>query len=240
MNELVKLEPLIDADGIVYRCGLADKTQEEPVEYTLHTVKLFVEGLLANFDMKDGATLFLTGDGNFREQIATIKPYKGNRDLSKRPVYFKEIREYLVHKYNAQVVYGEEADDALAQAQWLRKDRGTVICTVDKDLLYGVPGWSFNYRNNKLCYTKKADADRFLFRQMLEGDTSDNIPGINRIGPKSVDKIFEELDYDIDRIRERVQQLYQKQYGSEWTGAYEEVGNLLWIRRERGQQCPLL
>lgn len=239
-NDLSKLEPLIDADSIVYRCGLADRDQTEPLEYTLHTVKEFISSLLDPFDMKDGATFYLTGSGNYREEMATIKPYKGNRNIKKRPVHFKEIRDYLVKYYDANVIHGQEADDELAQVQWSRKDRGTVICTIDKDLLYGVPGWSYNYRKNILNYTKRSEADLFLFRQMLEGDSSDNIPGIDRVGPKTVDKLFESLDNDIDAVRPAVQDMYKKQYNQDWQGAYEEVGNLLWIRREKGKACPLL
>jgi 5'-3' exonuclease len=75
---------------------------------------------------------------------------------------------------------------------------------------------------------------------MLEGDTSDNIPGINKVGPKTVAKWFGELDGDMDKIRELVQQQYQKQYGEDWRSAYEEVASLLWMRRVKDKECPFL
>lgn len=40
-----KLVPVIDSDIIVYRCGLVDKEQTEPLSYTLHTVKQAVGGI---------------------------------------------------------------------------------------------------------------------------------------------------------------------------------------------------
>ena len=231
---------LVDGDLIVYRVGLADKTQEEPLSYTLHSVKTFVESILSNFSRREEAKLFLTGKGNYRDTMATIKPYKGNRDPSKRPVYFDEIREYLTEYHGAVVVQGQEADDAIAQAQWEAKDKSTVICSIDKDLLNGVPGWSFNYIKGVVKYTTLAEANLFLFRQMLEGDTSDNIPGIDKVGPKTVDKLFKGKEHDLEQIKQVVKGLYAKQYGSAWEQAYTEVGNLLWIRRTEGESCPLL
>jgi 5'-3' exonuclease len=75
---------------------------------------------------------------------------------------------------------------------------------------------------------------------MLEGDSSDNIPGINKVGPKTVDKIFAAKQNNINTIRDEVKELYKKQYGDSWYSAYTEVGNLLWIRRIKDQPCPLL
>ena len=84
-----------------------------------------------------------------------------------------------------------------------------------------------------------SDANKFFFWQMLNGDTSDNIPGIKGVGPKTIAKLFEGID-DVESLRSIVQEQYAKQYGVDWQQAYLEVGNLLWMIRVDGKECPLL
>ena len=138
------------------------------------------------------------------------------------------------------MIQGQEADDAIAQMQWAHKDKSTCAVTIDKDILYGVPGYNFNWVKGELGYTSLPAANAFLFRQMLQGDSSDNIPGINKVGPKTIDKLFAGKEENIDALREIVKSMYRNQYGRTWEQAYYEVGNLLWIRRELGVECPLL
>lgn len=255
------LRPIIDGDPIVYRAGFAadgqlkkeykeqhpDATDEEvkqvlqSVDYrgiALHNTNEMLEGICARFQGQP--SLYLTGSGNFREQMATILPYKGNRDPAHKPKYYREIKDHMVAKWGAEVVQGIEADDALATEQWANKDRSTVICTIDKDLLFGVPGFNYNYVKQLVAYTNVKDANLFLFRQMLEGDRTDNIPGITGLGPKRIDRLFADLDNDIDKVREMVKQKYKEHYGEQAEAAYAEVGELLWIRRIPNLGCPLL
>lgn len=251
--------PLIDADPIVYRAGFAadsqikkefkeanpDATPEEckealaAVEYSgiaCYNADQMVEGIVARF--KGEPSVYLTGSGNFREHIATILPYKGNRDPTHKPKYFKEIKHRLTDRWRAITVDGCEADDAVATAQWAAKDRSTVICTIDKDLDQ-VPGWHYNYVKEILYDVSVSDANKFFFWQMLNGDSSDNIPGIKGVGPKTIAKLFEGID-DTEQLRSIVQHEYAKQYGTDWEKAYLEVGNLLWMIRVDGKECPLL
>ena len=125
--------------------------------------------------------LFLTGGGNFRETLATIKPYKGNRDRSTRPFWYKEIRTYLVDRWGAEVVEGMEADDAVSILQWNGEDGSTIICTIDKDL-ENVPGHFYNYHKKEARYISLPEATRNFYRQIIVGDASDNIPGCYKKG----------------------------------------------------------
>lgn len=85
---------------------------------------------------------YLTGDGNFRHDIAKQAPYKGNRKQP-RPYHYKNVTEYLKFKYNATVVDGMEADDMLAIRQTELGDK-SVIVSRDKDLRM-VKGWHYGY-----------------------------------------------------------------------------------------------
>lgn len=260
---LEHLRPLIDCDPLVYACGFSADSQikkewlenvpddcpvdEDELKHDVanldylwmatSNVRQSIDNIYARF--KGEPSHYLTGHGNFRESLATIKPYKGNRDPTHKPKYYKELKRFLIEEYGAVVVEGQEADDALAQEHWSAKG-GTVLCSIDKDILFGLPGWSYNYRKEEVRNTPVAEANLFHFRQLLEGDSSDNIPGINRVGPKTIDKWFDELGYDLDKIRERVHQQYQKQYGEEWREAIQECSDLLWLRRIEGKGCPFL
>lgn len=61
----------------------------------------------------DGFSFFLTGRGNFRDQIATRVAYKSNRKQPK-PYHFANVRHYLIGQYQARVANGWEADDELS------------------------------------------------------------------------------------------------------------------------------
>jgi 5'-3' exonuclease len=234
---LKALNPILDLDIIVYKCGFAVK-DHEPTSHALQNVKTTISRILDNFPERTWEKMFLSGNTNFREHIATIKEYKANR-TKPRPRDYVAIREYMVKEWGAVVTDGQEADDAIGIEQFKHKDKSTVIVTIDKDLMM-IPGWHFDWTKNKMTYVDRHNADINLFRQMIEGDTSDHIPGIDGLGKVKTQKIIDECGGDIERLRNKVKELYAKQYGATWQEAYEEVGGLLWIRREEGQVCPLL
>lgn len=260
-EDLKLLTPLVDGDILLYRCGFAADSQikkqykesnpESPSEevkdyvdsveylsFALGNTKSVMEEFVSLFD-RDTMETYLTGHGNFREQVATILPYKGNRDPAAKPKYYREIKEYLLDHWNAILVHGREADDALGCRQWAAKDRSTIICSIDKDLDM-IPGHHYNFVKNQYYYVPKSWADNRIFVQMLVGDRTDNIPGIKGIGDIRATKILEECGNDRDRMKLAVQRLYKDQYGSEWERYYEEVASLLWIQREEGKECPFI
>jgi hypothetical protein len=223
-------------------------TQEEideilrETDYTGHAlqnVKTVIENVLERFH--PDCTIFIQGEGNFRDEIATIKPYKGNRS-SHKPKYFVEIKDYLIDRWKAIQVNSQETDDAIGILQMDNTDKYSVIVSNDKDLMT-IPGWHYNWVRDELAYQTMQNANKFFWWQMLVGDTTDNIPGIAGIGPKTADKLFK--DQSVEECRRIVQEQYQRQYGEGWELAYREIGTLLYILRHpthRPDQkgCPLL
>jgi len=124
--------------------------------------------------------IYLSGKSNFRYDIATTKPYKGNRATMVRPQFLNACREYLVEHCNAMIVEGFEADDAIATDMTLN---GAFHCGVDKDILQ-IAGRHYNYVKNEWIDISEEQATINLYRQILKGDTSDNIPGLPRVGDK--------------------------------------------------------
>ena len=80
-----------------------------------------------------------------------------------------------------------EADDILGMLA--APDR--VMVTIDKDLRT-VAGWHYNPDKEDFpVRVTPAEADRFLFKQWLMGDSTDNIKGCPAIGPKKADAFLD-------------------------------------------------
>lgn len=168
-----------------------------------------------NIDLRDvRALVYLTGKGNFRERIATVKPYKGNRDASHKPALYEEIRQYLIDHHDAIVVDGIEADDAVAIACW-DNPSDTCICTIDKDLDQ-VPGYHYNYGGSEHAWymVDPDEADRFFYKQILMGDVTDNICGCYQIGKRAANAIVDEFvlahGWDHAELWRTIVRIYEK------------------------------
>ena len=115
----------------------------DPIENCLHSVKHTIDFIRRRCKSKK-YVIYLTGKNNFREKLATIKKYKGNRpDL--KPTHYKDITDYLINVHGAIVIDGMEADDAMAIYQSAMPN--TCIVSTDKDLKQ-IPGWHFNFVND--------------------------------------------------------------------------------------------
>lgn len=226
------LVPLVDADIIIYRCGFASK-EHEPLSHTLQSAKTVLEAIYDTFPAATDRKVYLTGRGNFRDKLATIKVYKGNRDPLHRPEYYDELREYITEFHKAIVVDGMEADDALGLEQWKNKDRSTCIVSIDKDLLC-IPGWHFNWVKGIMHYQTLAEANKMFWMQVITGDTTDNIQGIPGVGPKGAEKIMAGTDGTWTDMYARVFQAYETKFGAEALFHFHENASLLWIMREEG------
>lgn len=249
--DLSRLEPLCDIDSIVYAAGFGadsqvvkgfmetlgcdrDKAvelaaQEDYLSHALGNAKQMVQDAISEFD-RDKARFFLTGGGNYREQIATLAPYKGNR-TNRKPKYYKELRDYLVRQWGAEVVEGMEADDMVSILQYARKDRGTVIVSIDKDLS-NTPGYAYNPRKKDFRYITLPEADTNFWKQVATGDRTDNILGLDKIGPKTVEKAMADAGGDLEKFKDWIKRGYDKQYRDEGPHAMWENATLLWMQRK--------
>jgi hypothetical protein len=213
------------------------------VKQSLRDIEQHVAEYLATQGQEIGEfRIFLTGTDNFRDKVATIKKYKGNRDKSIRPYWYQEIRNYLENRWGAEVVNGMEADDAVSILQWQAEEGGTIICTIDKDL-ENVPGHFYNYATKEAKYISYPEGMLHFYRQMITGDSTDNIPGCHLIGKKGAEKILDKyttekdmwlkvLDTYIENIR-----AYPEHHAPHTTarGSAIENGILLWMLTEEDE-----
>ena len=174
------MKALIDADIVAYR--VACTLQEDDAEdFVYARAEDLVDQILVNTEATE-YRLFLTGKDNFRY---TIYPeYKAHRPKEK-PFWLEKCRQYLIATFNAEVVSGQEADDAMGIAQ----TEDTVICSIDKDLLM-IPGRHYNFVKDEYIEISPEKAMRNFYTQCLTGDRSDNIKGIEKIGPKKAEKLL--------------------------------------------------
>tara|TARA_A100000171_G_scaffold53092_1_gene76735 strand:+ start:11278 stop:12198 length:921 start_codon:yes stop_codon:yes gene_type:complete len=189
--------------------------------------------------------LFLSpSDGsNFRNHIVTIPGPKGLGYKAKRPPkphHLKFIRAYMRHHYDAVETKGYEADDALSMYQ----TDTSVASHIDKDISM-VPGWHYDWVMREFYYVEKGlgrleltDKNRlkrggliFFYAQMLMGDSTDNIPGIKRLGPVKAYKLLNAVETEQQAFDIVVEQ-YRNQYEDNWQVAIEEVADLLWMVRK--------
>ena len=168
-RDYMRRKALIDGDLLVHEVAVLGQYYEEAdvekehllfrhFNYLEEVLTTRIEEICEAAGCDNEPIIYLTGKNNFRYDVATVKPYKGNRTKEK-PVHFNNVKWYLISRYNAIIVDGMEADDALATAQmsdywnlYGSKDNTeqhsrvckTVICTRDKDLRQ-VPGFHYGW-----------------------------------------------------------------------------------------------
>lgn len=216
-------------------CSIVRRVEAEPVENALQAVKFKLNEILTAC----GATEYcgyLTGTGNFRDEVAVTKPYKGNRDKLHKPVHYQAIRDYLVSHHGGIIVDGMEADDAMAieQSQDMSKSFDlflpkTIICTIDKDLDQ-IPGWHYNWNRKEKYWIDERQGLYNFYYQMLVGDPVDNIIGVFGCGQKTAEKLLKECKTEQEMF-EVVRQQYEYEYDSRAEVVMQEMADLLYIRK---------
>lgn len=183
-----KITALIDGDTIPYVVAYNNRDNEEPALVAMD-VDNAVTTILRNTSAR-AYFGFLKGSDNFRDKLAHIRPYKGNR--AEAPEWMirwgKYIREYLQSKWGFTVIDGMEADDACSI--FARITPNCIICSTDKDLDQ-IPGNHYNISKAIPYYISEEEAHRKLWLQVLTGDSTDNIVGLPGCGPKGAEKILE-------------------------------------------------
>jgi DNA polymerase-1 len=172
----------------------------EPAEHALEAVRTQLYSIekecrdhyeIATFDSIE---LILSGPGNYREALATVFPYKGNRDPDHKPHWYQQIRNYLTGEWGARVVSGREADDecSILARKHLGEERPYVVATIDKDLDQ-IPGEHYNYMKQVFYAQSESEAERFFLEQCVSGDATDGIPGCYKSGPVRAAKLVQQL-----------------------------------------------
>jgi 5'-3' exonuclease len=130
----------------------------------------------------------IKGKDNFRYQVAD--DYKGNRKDNLDAV----VKERLVDLYNHSKEFSMEADgmeaDDLCHILSKTTYENTIIAHMDKDL-NAISGWHYNFKKLNTYKVTPEEGYLFLMKQILTGDSSDNIKGLFKVGPVSANNLLD-------------------------------------------------
>lgn len=145
-----------------------------------------------------------------------IMPYKGQR-VSPRPIHWGALRKLIDDTYLTRIARGMEADDLLG----IDHCENTILCSRDKDLL-NIPGkhyqWPVRGNKDKGVFTVDIlEANRSFCKQLLTGDTVDNILGLRGVGGKS--NLLKKID-ECKYIAEMLEYVFSLYFGYFGLGAY--------------------
>lgn len=252
------MKALIDADRFCYMYGNATmEGSDQPLSWPFVVSRLdsSISNILEALDTDDYELYLTDSASNFRLELATILPYKGHRPPTK-PFYYDRIKQFLIEQRGALLCRGIEADDQLGIDQcssfdvkydvvqsleelqeiedYLGKQssvHSTCIVSVDKDLDM-IPGWHYNPMKKEKYFVDGLQGLQFFYKQMLTGDTTDNIPGLYNVGEKSAHcKKIDECTNELEML-ELVYGMYYKYFGEYAHQFLLENAGLLWIIRE--------
>lgn len=243
---------LFDADGLNYSCAGNDDTM-------LGTARKRLIARVEELRALSGAGIceaHLTHPASTkagRYEIATVKPYQGNRKANRKPKNWQGLREFL-ESYNGTLfepiswLY-READDGIAYkaAYWLSLGKKVYISSQDKDLrmIEGV----HHIKDGRAVFpdtwdwVDPEDGKEYGFKwfllQMLQGDQVDNIPGLPKLhgklcGPARASAYLAGLDKD--QATAAVVTGYKEYYGEDYEARLKEQSALLWLRRDKWAQ----
>lgn len=179
---------LIDSDIIAYRsavlCEEADEIEAIHLSDRMHDYWMDS----ANADMFIPC---LSVGSSFRK--LHWPDYKANRKDKPKPRHLSAVFDHI--KSNPRVLWhdGLEADDVLGIVGTTPVPGYTyVIVSIDKDLDQ-IPGHHCN-PDKEVCYdVDPDDSDLYKWMQVLSGDSTDNYPGIPRVGQEKARKILAEV-----------------------------------------------
>lgn len=205
----------------------------EPVNFCLNGLNTQLNSIVRAAEADDYKVV-MSHPVNYRE--AFYPDYKMNRDITHKPHWENEIKDFLFERHDA--IYssiGDEADDAMGimQMEAMASGQETIICTIDKDLDM-IPGLHYNFsktrRDNGIYTMEDPEGLRLFYAQVLSGDSSDNIPGMfQRLGIKCDAKWKIPLEgmNDPMEMYDYVMKVYENDLDH-----VHLMAKLLWIKRD--------
>jgi hypothetical protein len=201
---------LVDLELILYRNAAKAEAEgtslRDVVSMTNLSIREVVDGCQAS-----NYYLIVSGTDNFRKHLYP-ETYKAGRP-PKPPLYNDLYME-------VQATYGSkrfrwhdqiEADDLLGIMLTNGRVENPILCSIDKDLL-GIPGWHYNWNKDSWpTYVSQEEADHNWLVQLLTGDATDGIRGMEGIGPVKAKKLIEKYKTPDLSVPEQAKYIYEKE-----------------------------
>lgn len=247
----------IDGDYAAYFCAGNDETAPGIARKTC--IERF-EGM-ARRAGAEKIVVHLTAQSShkgLRYFAATVKPYQAQRSAGRKPKNWRYLRDFLEtydgERFRIKTWHNREADDGIALCAYdaISKGQQAVIATRDKDMRM-LPGLHMDW------VTQRIDAEvplhaysvigsvtglqygyKWLLLQCLQGDTADNIPGLERVvidgkvkqcGEKTAESLLADAE-DLVEAWATVECAYLSYYGAQWRERMAEQLALLYLRHD--------
>lgn len=241
---------VIDLDPLVYKCGFAvQKTDKEtgivhvePAKNAFYNMNSMMRKILSRTGAKEYRAFLTASKDKTNYRYEVYPKYKESRGSVPRPVHYDVIREYLIKQWNAEVVFGEEADDACSYSHMSYLESKpddfnvfkSVVCSIDKDF-NNIPGYHYNYGTDLFYEVSPIEALRNFYLQILTGDSADDIPRIKKgwRQKKAEELINFAVDEEelVDIVRKEMHNVLKDKSEVEINNEFTMRGKLLWLRR---------
>jgi 5'-3' exonuclease len=246
----------LDDPAFVEKCGLSNEDAEtiieslaevgaDRLENMLNDILLDISNDENNIEIT-GVEIYVTHCKNsIRKEIS--KEYKSNRQPNE---IVNCLRRMYIEKNNA--IYSDtlEADDLIAIRAIELGEFNCVIATMDKDLTQ-IGGFIYNfyrkpspnniqktefqdgvdvitYKRKGLSYVSKFDGQKFLAKQLLQGDSGDFIKGLPKYGAVKASKIIDPITNTFGLIKAVVAE-YKKVYEEDYIVHLQTNFRLLYL-----------
>ena len=218
---------LIDGTSLAFRAYYAMYNQLDRMVTSkgLHTNALvafnnFIDKIVEPYDPDYALVAFDAGGGSSTFRAKEFEDYKGDRgsapeELVEQFPYFEKMIE--AHGIAVEKMAGFEADDIIGTLAKQAEEKGikTTIVTGDRDLTQLATSMTTvditvkgvteieSYTPAHLQEKLGIEPRQIIEMKALTGDTSDNYPGVTKVGEKTALKLLDEYD-NIDNLYENI------------------------------------
>jgi DNA polymerase-1 len=194
------------------------------------TIRLLDEGIKSiaekcGYDTKD-IIYAISCEKNYRKRF--FPTYKSNRKNVVKPLGLKFLRQHLIdnaEKYNLLMIEELEADDGLGIAG-TSGDDSISIYSQDKDLRT-IPVRQWDFKKGEFWTPTYEQAMKWLYTQVLTGDTVDGYKGCPRIGKVKAEAALKDCTNDLELLEQvfvRYYIAYKKDIDEAKKNALEQFG----------------
>lgn len=207
---------------------ITDDREVEDLSHAIQIAKTIIKDVID----KTGANEYygyVSGEGNFRKDICTLLPYKGQREIQISPLHRKDVADYLIKYHKAIPTINKEPDDAVTSDMYSAlKSKESVIAAINEKDYYGCDGNWWHYDLEKLVKIRgfgnlernskgevKGQGRIWKYFQVSSQDLSDNYAAAcfsdNKNGQVAVYKRLKDCIDDKDAfaaMKEHFQYLY--------------------------------
>ena len=220
---------IIDGDVLVYAAIWGTETLDESKQ----RLEEIISGVVENTFSTD-YLIAVGSDTNFRENFYDQYKKSPSRVKAKqnKATYLNDLKQWLREQPNSVTSHGCEADD-LVRMWSIEAENASIpytIITIDKDLDC-IPGHHYNPVKDYYYNITEEEADKHYWKQVLMGDSVDNIPGLPGIGEVKAIRILSKCK-DSNERKQAVIEAYKDIYKDNWKDYLLANGRLIHIWRK--------